>query len=268
MPDERLARWLLRIYPRTWRDRYGDEFLALVADTGLTWRGALDIAAAASVERGRHLLALSRGTADLAATTYEPGPQTVGEWVLEGGARLLTLVLAVLLLGGFGVPPPSRMMWPVLPGILLLGDQGVPRPASAVDRVLISSGRLLFAVALVTVAWSLGRALRGLGIPQPPMALVAWVGASMVVVGAVRLACRYDDWLNRVFGPGSTSVARPHLWTGPLFLGLVLIFMADLEGDIIWMPSWVVYSCGNAIRLAELARRRASKVVNGDSPHL
>ena len=200
MADVRLARRLLLIYPRIWRDRYGDEFLALVADTGLTWRGALDIAVAASVERGRHLLALSRGTADPAATTYEPGPQTAREWVLEGGARLLILVLAVLLLGGFGVPPPARMMWLGLPGILLLGDQGVPRPAGAVDRVLISSGRLLFAIALVAVAWFMGRALLGLGIPEPPIPLVAWVGASMAVVGVYR-----------VFGPGSTSVARPHL---------------------------------------------------------
>ena len=30
MSDTRLARRLLRIYPETWRERYGDELLALV----------------------------------------------------------------------------------------------------------------------------------------------------------------------------------------------------------------------------------------------
>jgi hypothetical protein len=31
MPD---AEWLLRLYPRAWRDRYGDEFVAIAADQG------------------------------------------------------------------------------------------------------------------------------------------------------------------------------------------------------------------------------------------
>ena len=41
MSDDRAARALLRLYPRTWRARYGDEFLALVSDTGLTWRAGV-----------------------------------------------------------------------------------------------------------------------------------------------------------------------------------------------------------------------------------
>ncbi len=35
--------WLLRLYPRAWRDRYGHEFEALVDDTGHPWRHATDI---------------------------------------------------------------------------------------------------------------------------------------------------------------------------------------------------------------------------------
>jgi hypothetical protein len=52
-PHRRVARALLRLYPRAWRARYGDEFLALVADTGLSWRTVADVSAAALVERVR-----------------------------------------------------------------------------------------------------------------------------------------------------------------------------------------------------------------------
>jgi len=54
--DPRLAR-LLRWYPRAWRERYGDEFLALVEDTldgrEPGWRLHLSVVWAGLRERGR-----------------------------------------------------------------------------------------------------------------------------------------------------------------------------------------------------------------------
>jgi len=54
--DPRLAR-LLRWYPRAWRERYGEEFLAMVEDTldgrGPGWRFQLSVAWAGLRERGR-----------------------------------------------------------------------------------------------------------------------------------------------------------------------------------------------------------------------
>lgn len=44
------SRFLLRLYPRAWRDRYGEEFLALVGDR-LTLQAAIDISRAAIVQR-------------------------------------------------------------------------------------------------------------------------------------------------------------------------------------------------------------------------
>lgn len=41
------AERLLRLYPRTWRERYGDEFLATAGDDRLSWRHALDIVSGA-----------------------------------------------------------------------------------------------------------------------------------------------------------------------------------------------------------------------------
>src|SRR5476649_2357975 len=41
---ERISRALVRRYPRAWRQRYGDEMLALIDDAGSTWKHTLDLA--------------------------------------------------------------------------------------------------------------------------------------------------------------------------------------------------------------------------------
>jgi hypothetical protein len=48
-----MTRLLLRFFPRAWRERYGDELIDLVADTGLTPRAAADIARSGVRERAR-----------------------------------------------------------------------------------------------------------------------------------------------------------------------------------------------------------------------
>jgi hypothetical protein len=47
----RSARLLVRLYPRAWRERYGDEFLALIGDGGFGWRQAWNVVRAAAEER-------------------------------------------------------------------------------------------------------------------------------------------------------------------------------------------------------------------------
>ena len=41
---ERISRALVRRYPRAWRERYGEEMLALIDDSGSTWKHTLDLA--------------------------------------------------------------------------------------------------------------------------------------------------------------------------------------------------------------------------------
>jgi hypothetical protein len=48
-----MTRWLLRLYPRAWRDRYGDEFVVLMADEGNRPRVLLDVVRAGINERLR-----------------------------------------------------------------------------------------------------------------------------------------------------------------------------------------------------------------------
>jgi len=48
-----LVKTLLRLYPRAWRERYGSEFEAFLAQTKLTGSALFDIVRAAAIERGR-----------------------------------------------------------------------------------------------------------------------------------------------------------------------------------------------------------------------
>ena len=50
---KRVARLVIRLYPRQWRERYADEFAALLDDGGLTYRAAIDGARGAGGEWGR-----------------------------------------------------------------------------------------------------------------------------------------------------------------------------------------------------------------------
>ena len=114
MRNDRAARALLRLYPRAWRARYGDEFLTLVEDQGLSWRGVVDVVAAAGVERARSIAAAVR---ELDAPPSAPllPVTTFREWIAQKAAILALFAAAVLALGAVGVPYPPRkatFWWP------------------------------------------------------------------------------------------------------------------------------------------------------------
>ena len=60
MSHDQTVRALLRLYPAAWRQRYGDELLALLGESGLTFRIVLDVVLAAGVEWFRAAAALIR----------------------------------------------------------------------------------------------------------------------------------------------------------------------------------------------------------------
>ena len=158
MSDDRLARALLRLYPRTWRARYGDEFLALIADTGLTWRSTLDVVAAASVERARVLIALWRGQAEPDATLKTIGPASARELFVEAGALLTLIGLTVLALGLLGVPWPwstsrSGVFGPSTSPFMHLLYDAPPRPTSRFDRVALPFAQFVGAMLIVATAY-------------------------------------------------------------------------------------------------------------------
>jgi hypothetical protein len=95
----RLGRWLVNRYPRPWRERYGEELLALLDDSGLRWGDILDLARALVVERARALI--------------EPADHpTLAAAIIGVATYLQALVLAIL---AYGVAQVARAATGPLP---------------------------------------------------------------------------------------------------------------------------------------------------------
>jgi hypothetical protein len=97
-----MTRLLLRLFPAAWRARYGEELLDLVNDTGLTPRGAADIARSGLSERVRSARAAISGGASM---TLGPAWRHPTAWAVIG---LLTLVPLLSFLG-FSVLTPYQL---------------------------------------------------------------------------------------------------------------------------------------------------------------
>jgi hypothetical protein len=136
MRSDRLARTLLRLYPRAWRARYGEEFLAFVADAGLSWRAVADVVAAAGAERVRALAALLREEIDGTTPPVIVGSRPFREALAETCLFMALVALTVVALGTAGVPWPIR--WWFL--ILFQGPDRYSPPAGASwsERALVS----------------------------------------------------------------------------------------------------------------------------------
>lgn len=91
--------WLLRLYPRAWRDRYGEELSDLIATETLNGRLVLDVALGAAREhvftalsKGEEIMAICRGSAGILVRTpsaYLPLAMSVLALMLAFGSILL-----------------------------------------------------------------------------------------------------------------------------------------------------------------------------------
>ena len=118
------AERLLRLYPRAWRERYGDEFLAIVGDRGLGLQQTIDIVsgaidawlsadvrnatrAAGAVPSGGTMTVKSIADCDRNTARY-----TTRDGLIGAGVMLVSTLVFVLL--GFsakaGGPPPAGQM--------------------------------------------------------------------------------------------------------------------------------------------------------------
>lgn len=86
---KRLARWLVRLYPRRWRRRYGQEFDALLEDVNLTWRDIFGLALSA-LEMRMKSTTVPR-IVDLVSRDIPHGYEleTVVEYPCEDGSKIL-----------------------------------------------------------------------------------------------------------------------------------------------------------------------------------
>ena len=114
------GRWLLRLYPRRWRERYGEEMVDLIDElvsAGMTTRArvTLGIAAAAATERARSwrrprtilvggavAVAAAGATLGLVLATRTPVPSTVARTAHSGEASMAAVAVITYLGPGAG----------------------------------------------------------------------------------------------------------------------------------------------------------------------
>ena len=167
---DRLARALVRLYPPSWRERYGEEYLALLADVGLDARSCLNAARGAAGAWIRPSGAVLGGVQRLRATV------SVAWWAW------IALAGGLLVFAQMTEDRPFRSADAAHPLLGVLYD------ATVIAAVV--SG-LAVAVGAVPVALSLWRAARrrrqrvtvGL-LVVPAVVPVGWL---LVVIAIVRL---------------------------------------------------------------------------------
>jgi hypothetical protein len=219
--DPRLSR-LLRWYPRTWRERYGDEFMATVEDTldggTPTWRLRLSVAWAGLRERGHQVIRRgSKGTTAAWGLT---------RWVMSS--------ILAFLPGEILTSPPRA--W----AAQATGALEIQLGFAAFSAVVIAASGLLAVPAL-------GRFLRTGGWPQIRRR-VGWAAAATATAGG-GLA-----WL--VLGAEAKGFTQVNVsWSYCLGIGVTWVLLAVTLG--LWARA-----ATSTARLLHLPRRvRAAQKV-------
>jgi len=89
-----MTRLLLRLYPASWRARYGGELIELISETGMSPRIAADIARAGASERIRATRqTLTGGT----TMTVQPAWRHPTAWAVAGAVVMLPTLLFVVM---------------------------------------------------------------------------------------------------------------------------------------------------------------------------
>lgn len=236
MSSDRLARALLRLYPRAWRERYGDEFLALIVDGGLTWREVVDVIGAAGVERIRAAGTFIRAELD----PTDPPAALVS---LTGGFRetLLFAALTYLTIGAMtfaGVPlPASWTYW-----FWLLFQPSVFQPsrqrasANWHERACLSYFWFVGTVGVTGLCWSLARALAWSGAPQlSDRAFFSFIGAFF---GGLILRAIYCVFRMLIYGSTWRGMYSHEIlaWR----VGMLAVVMTFANVDPVGQTFWVV----------------------------
>ena len=191
MPSRNLTRLLIALYPRRWRQRYGEELGELVG-SDVDWRIAMDIVKSAISERGRqsgvsYLFRVAKLAAASAAIvlmliwivtafdiiTFAHRTPTLGDL-----ARATT---GAIVHPGFQKVLTGLFVLPMLLSILLATLAGGIRWTRARPRLSTWVVRLGAAVAYLGAVLALGSPQR---IIQHPLPLLA-VGLLFVLVGLV-----------------------------------------------------------------------------------
>jgi hypothetical protein len=220
---------LLRWYPRAWRERYGEEFLALIQDTmedgRPAWRLRLGVAWGGLRERGHQAGRVVRTT-----VKWRTVPD---QWSLfVTGLVLASLPAAIT------VPPPHAGGWQAaaadgmlaavaLTGVTVLADGLMALPA--LIRFLRADGwpkirrRVAWAAGATVVA---GGILAGLSVVSGSLSYaqlsVSWVSSFGGLAVALAMAVAIGLWAAATVGTARHLTIAPRIRAAQLVLGAVI----------------------------------------------
>lgn len=170
---------LLNLYPRYWRERYGEEFLALLESTDLTLRLVLDVVRAAARERLTRTV-VGRAFVGLAIT----GAALVCAW----GGHTLTPPSWSVVLGSALELLTAAVMLRLLIVILRRG----PRVSAGELRIWL----LALFVGAVGSEWASLVSHPGIGVAADSMFLILGRNALMVTNCLIQLLLAGDGYPN------------------------------------------------------------------------
>jgi hypothetical protein len=262
---ERLPRGLLRLYPCDWRERYGDEFLALIDEFGLTWRSAADIVRAAAAERTHRLVRLARAET-VPTDPLPPFRPSTGREFLFVRAGLIPLVgLTVVALNTFGIPYPHWGAWIQLMALplLLFDEESRVTDATIGERIVLTFAWLLVSLFLVGAGFAAGNGLQSFGVSASP-GIVFLATLTVLLAGVVRFLYR--------FVCSNLNKPRPDLtvreiasWHVALFAMIVMAGAAASSGTFFWsmMITCFIWMRFTYVRLVRASRWRQVREQRG-----
>jgi hypothetical protein len=189
------SRWLLAWYPRSWRQRYGEEFAEVLraeqADGGRSWRRGADVAAAG--------LRARLASAGLSGHPFDP------ESAARAGRATITVSLAAAAFAGVAV-------WARLAVGLQWTTPRTPALARAMDLLSVA----LAVIALAGMLAAVGLVLAGVLARPRGQARTLRLPAALIAAGVLVLVIGGRHFQNGWPGTGGHLLAHQGLVPGGL----------------------------------------------------
>lgn len=237
--DARVAR-LVRLYPKDWRARYGDEFSDLLAEQPRSWVDTLDVASGAVMA---HLAALG-----LSGTTIHRSDQPRRSLATLGCALALFMTIAISIWSHLSVA----------------GRSGDPTVATH-TAILIMTVAVAICVAaagvgsIPIVCMGIKAATRRSCLRAPVLLMLA--GAGVLTAGAIAFHAGWSGagrqlWSQPSIGPGGPA---SYLWVSTLSVSAYwahpTILSALPRSELAWMAIDSVALVASIVGAAKVIRR-------------
>lgn len=239
MSHHQTARVLLRLYPAAWRERYGDELLGLIDESGLTFRVVVDVLFAAGVEWFRTAVTLIKND----QLSGEPPPKLITARYMYADFVPCAAILGTTIAGVYavGVPAPPWTTWAMLLFQCNLYNFMAPRLKSRTARLFIWCYWLFLALALTALAGLLASGLRAVGVPEPSERVFMGSLGAVLVVGLIRAIPMRYKWMSyNSTWPG----LDPHeirAWQITWFGVAVLLAMVERPEVVFWPSAGILW---------------------------